>query len=144
MVIGVSATLSSLIGIADASPLARNLVVTPSVRQSLFDADAAYHSFPTSDYVGLANGTTYYAFDEQNQRYYAAARLVPNARSQGAQVSTQDDGGYNLFVKLRDSTKWKVYNDGLGGAQDSTCPITIPAAVRKVWNWTDHPCYPNT
>jgi hypothetical protein len=58
-------------------------------------------------------------------------------------VSTQDDGGYNLFVKVRGSSKWKVYNDGLGGAQDSTCPIKIPAAVRKVWNWTAHPCYPN-
>lgn len=144
MVIGAGATLSSSIGFADASQLARNLVVTPSVRLSLFDADAAYHSYPTSDYVGLAKGTTYYAYDAQNRRYYAAAGLVPNSKSQGAQVSAQDDGGYNLFVKLRGSAKWKVYNDGLGGAQGSTCPITIPVAVRKVWNWTAHRCYPNT
>jgi hypothetical protein len=144
MAIGVSTTLGSSIGFADASQLARNLVVTPSVRQSLLDADAKYHSYPPSDYVGLANGTTYYAFDVENQRYYAAAGLVPNSKSQGAQVGTQDDGGYNLFVKLRGSTKWKVYNDGLGGAQESTCPIAIPAVVRKVWNWTAHPCYPNT
>ncbi|MGC2176009.1 MAG: hypothetical protein WA614_11160 [Acidimicrobiales bacterium] len=143
-VIAVSTALGSSIGSAGASQLARNLLVTPAVRQSLFDADAAYHSFPPSDYVGLAKGTTYYAFDAQNQRYYAAAGLVPNSKSQGAQVSTQDDGGYNLFVKLRGSSKWRVYNDGLGGAQDSSCPITIPAAVRKVWNWTAHPCYPNT
>jgi hypothetical protein len=144
MVIGVVTALGSSTGPAEASQLARNLVVTPSVRQSLFNADAAYHSYPPSDYVGLANGMTYYAFDAQNQRYYAAAGLVPNSRSQGAQVSTQDDGGYNLFVKVRGSTKWKVYNDGLGGAQGSTCPITIPAAVRKVWSWTAHSCYPNT
>jgi hypothetical protein len=144
MVIAISTTLSSSMGCADASPLAQNLVVTPSVRQSLFDADAAYHSYPASDYVGLVKGATYYAFDAQNHRYYAAAGLVPNSKSQGAQVSTQDDGGYDLFVKLRGSTEWKVYNDGLGGAQDSTCPVTIPAAVRQVWNWTEHPCYPNT
>jgi hypothetical protein len=144
VMIGVSATLGLSTGYANASQVARNLVVTPSVRQSLLDADAAYHSHPPLDYVGLAKGATYYAFDAQNQRYYAAAALVPNSKSQSAQVGTQDDGGYNLFVKARGSTKWKVYNDGLGGAQDSTCPIVIPAAVRKVWNWTAHPCYPNT
>jgi hypothetical protein len=144
VVLGASSTLSSTIGSADASQLARNLVVTPGVRQSLLDADAAFHSYPASDYVGLAKGVTYYAFDAQNQRYYAAAGLVPNSKSQGAQVGTQDDGGYNLFVKQRGSATWKVYNDGLGGAQDSICPITIPAVVREVWNWTTHPCYPNT
>jgi hypothetical protein len=143
-VIVISAALIPSIGSTEASRLARNLVVTPAVRQSLFDADAAYHSYPPTDYVGLAKGMTYYAFDVQNRRYYAAAGLVPNAKSQGAQVSTQDDGGYNLFVKAQGSTKWRVYNDGLGGAQDSICPITIPAVVRKVWNWTAHPCYPNT
>jgi hypothetical protein len=142
--IWVSATFSSPIGFADASQLARNLVVTPAVRQSLLEAGAAYHSYPPSDYVGLARGTTYYAYDAQNQRYYAAAGLVPNSKSQGAQVGTQDDGGYNLFVKVQGSTKWRVYNDGLGGAQDSICPITIPVVVRKVWSWTTHPCYPNT
>ncbi len=144
MMIGATVTLVSSIGRANASPLARDLLVTPAVRQSLLDADAAYHSYPRSDYVGLARGTTYYAFDAQNHRYYAAAGLVPNAKSQGAQVSTQDDGGYNLFVKVRGSSKWRVYNDGLGGARDSVCPIEIPAAVRKVWNWVTHPCYPNT
>jgi hypothetical protein len=144
LVLGVSTVLSSSIGSADASQLARNLVVTPAVRQSLLDADAAYHSYPPSDYAGLAKGMTYYAYDALNQRYYAAAGLVPNSKSQGAQVGTQDDGGYNLFVKQRGSATWKVYNDGLGGAQDSICPITIPAVVRKVWNWTAHPCYPNT
>lgn len=143
MVLGVTIALSATIGCTDASPIARNVVVTPQVRRSLLDADAAYHSYPPSDYLGLVRGTTYYAFDAQDQRYYAAAGLVPNAKSQGAQVSTQDDGAYNLFVKVRGSTKWVVYNDGLGGAQDSTCPITIPAVVRKVWDWTAHSCYPN-
>jgi hypothetical protein len=124
--------------------LAKNLVVTAAVRKELFDADAAYHSYPPSDYRGLAPGTTYYAFDSQNDRYYAAAGIVPNSKSMGAQVGTQDDGGYNLFVMKRGASKWTIYDDGLGGAEDSTCPIVIPLPVRKVWNWTMHPCYPNT
>ncbi|MGP8009665.1 MAG: hypothetical protein ACLPKZ_05340 [Acidimicrobiales bacterium] len=133
---GSAATSSTHLG-------TKNLIVTSSVRKSLLDADAAYHSLPASDYVGLARGTTYYAFDPQNDRYYAAAGLVANSKSLQAQVGTQDDGAYNLFTKKSDSAKWTVYNDGLGGAEDSICPIVIPAPVRKVWNWTMHPCYPN-
>jgi hypothetical protein len=137
-------TSSTLVAAANTEPPATNLVVTPAVRKGLFDADAAYHSLPPSDYVGLAKGVTYYAYDSQNHRYYAAAGIVPNSKSQKAQIGTQDDGGYNLFFRPRNSTKWTVFNDGLGGAEDSICPITIPAAVRKVWDWTMHPCYPNT
>jgi hypothetical protein len=139
-----SSTSSTLLTRAHSEPPATNLIVTPVVRKSLFDADAAYHSLPPSDYVGLAKGITYYAYDSQNHRYYAAAGLVPSSKSQKAQISTQDDGGYNLFFRTRNSTKWTVFNDGLGGAEDSTCPITIPTAVRKVWDWTMHACYPNT
>lgn len=124
--------------------LAKNLVVTAAVRKSLFDADAAYHSYPPADYRGLAPGITYYAFDAQNDRYYAAAGIIPNSKSMGAQVGTQDDGGYNLFVMKRGASKWTIYDDGLGGAEDSICPVVIPLPVRKVWNWTMHPCYPNT
>jgi hypothetical protein len=129
---------------ANAKTGATNLVVTAAVRKNLFDADAAYHSYPPADYRGLAPGMTYYAFDSQNDRYYAAAGIIPNSKSMGAQVGTQDDGGYNLFVMKRGAAKWTIYDDGLGGAEDSICPITVPAAVRKVWNWSMHPCYPNT
>jgi hypothetical protein len=129
---------------ATSGPGAKNLIVTPAVRKSLLDADAKAHSYPVADYRGLAPGETYYAFDEQNDRYYAAAGLVANSRSLGAQVSTQDDGGFNLFYRSKNSSTWKVFDDGLGGAEGSTCPIVIPLAVRQVWNWTMHPCYPNT
>jgi hypothetical protein len=135
---------STILRSAHNEPPATNLIVTPAVRKSLFDADAAYHSLPPSDYVGLAKGVTYYAYDSQNHRYYAAAGLVPSSKSQKAQIGTQDDGGYNLFFRPRNSSKWTVFNDGLGGAEDSICPITIPAAVRKVWDWTMHACYPNS
>ncbi len=129
---------------ANAGPAAKNLIVTAAVRKSLFDADAAYHSYPPSDYRGLTPGMTYYAFDSLNDRYYAAAGIVPNSNSMGAQVGTQDDGGYNLFTMKRGASHWTIYDDGLGGAEDSVCPLVIPLAVRKVWNWTMHPCYPNT
>jgi hypothetical protein len=122
---------------------AKNLIVTSAIRKSLLDADAVYHSLPPSDYVGLAPGVTYYAFDAQNSRFYAAAGLVPNSKSLQAQIGTQDDGAYNLFVRKSSSSKWTVYNDGLGGVEDSICPIVIPAPVRKVWDWTMHSCYPN-
>jgi hypothetical protein len=129
---------------AKTGPAATNLIVTPAVRKSLFDADVKAHSYPISDYKGLAKGVTYYAYDAQNGHYYAAAGLVPNSKSLDGQVSTQDDGGYDLFFRARNATKWSVFNDGLGGAEDSICPIVIPVAVRKVWNWTMHACYPNT
>ncbi|MCU1362749.1 MAG: hypothetical protein JWM55_577 [Acidimicrobiaceae bacterium] len=129
---------------ANSRPAVRNLLVTGAVRKNLLQADAAYHSYPASDYRGLAPGLTYYAFDAQNDRYYAAAGIVPNSKSMGAQVGTQDDGGYNLFTMKRGAPKWTIYDDGLGGAEDSICPLSIPLAVRRVWNWTMHPCYPNS
>src|ERR1019366_4027479 len=55
------------------SAVTRNLVVTPSIRQSLLNAGAKYHSLPSTDYVGLDAGKTYYAVDPSNYTYYAAA-----------------------------------------------------------------------
>ncbi|HEV3186814.1 MAG TPA: hypothetical protein VGZ04_02085 [Acidimicrobiales bacterium] len=120
----------------------RNLVVTPSVRKSLLDAAAAYHQLPPSDYVGLNPGATYYAFDPTTNHYYAAAGLQPSPHSLSAQVGTQDDGAYNLFTRAASSQSWTVFNDGLGGVQGSKCPLVIPSAVVKVWNWKAGTCYP--
>ena len=124
------------------SAMTRNLVVTPSVRQSLLDAAAKYHSLPSTDYVGLDAGRTFYAFDPTTNTYYAAAGLNPSPKSLPAQVGTQDDGAYNLFTKLAGAATWTVYNDGLGGVQGTKCPIMIPAAVLAVWNWKANGCYP--
>jgi hypothetical protein len=122
----------------------RDLVVTPAVRASLLDAAAAYHQLPPSDYVGLDAGTTYYAFDPTTNHYYAAAGLRPSSHSTPAQVGTQDDGAYNLFTRAAGTSTWTVYNDGLGGVQGSTCPLVIPSAVLKVWNWKLKTCYPSS
>jgi predicted lipoprotein with Yx(FWY)xxD motif len=119
-----------------------NLRVTPAVRRSLLEAAAAYHQLPSADFTSLRKGMTYYAFDPARKMYYAAAGLVPISSSQPAQVSTQDDGAYDLFTRLEGSPTWTVYSDGLGAAQDSTCPIEIPAPVLVVWNWHAASCYP--
>ena len=120
----------------------RDLVVTPAIRQGLLDADAAYHQLPPSDYTGLIAHETYYAYDPATHLYYAAAGLVPSPSSEPAQVGTQDDGAYNLFTRTSPTAAWRVYDDGLGAAQGSTCPIAIPAAVLTVWNWRPASCYP--
>jgi hypothetical protein len=120
----------------------QKLNVTAAVRLSLLDADAAYHQLPTTDYTGLIPAMTYYAFDPADHTYFAAAGLVPSKNSLKAQIGVQDDGGYNLFTKLSGSSTWTVYDDGLGAAQDSTCPITIPAGVLAAWNWKVKSCFP--
>lgn len=119
-----------------------NLQVTPAVRQSLLAAGAAADQLPVTDFVGLRAGTTYYAFDPATDLYYAAAALEASSTSTSAQVATQDDGAYNLFTRTSPTAAWKVYNDGLGAAQDSICPIALPGAVLAVWNWKANSCYP--
>jgi hypothetical protein len=121
---------------------AHNLVVTPAVRRSLLAAAAAYQKLPPKDYVGLNPGATYYAFNPTTNHYYAAAGLQPSSHSLPAQVGTQDDGAYNLFTRSAGTQKWTVFNDGLGGVQGTKCPIAIPTAVVKIWNWKAGTCYP--
>jgi hypothetical protein len=121
---------------------AENLGVTPAVRASLMAAGAAWHSLPVSDYTGLEAGGTYYAYDAATLTYYAASGLDASPSSVSAQVGDQDDGAYLLFTEHYGSDTWKVYGDGLGGAQDSVCPITIPTVVLELWGWVPGTCYP--
>src|SRR5665213_1561182 len=114
---------------------ATNLLVTTKVRQSLLNAAASSHQLPTSNYTGLQARRIYYAFDSATNEYYAAAGLVPSLHSLQAQIGVQDDGAYNLFTRAKGVSAWTVYNDGLGGAQDSTCPISLPSAVLAAWGW---------
>lgn len=121
---------------ANGSPTAKNLVVTPAVRASLLATGAASHRLPVKDYLGLTKDETYYAYDEANKTFYAGAGLDPSPNSMAAQVGAQDDGAYYLFARAAGATKWKIYDDGLGGADGAKCPITLPSAVRAVWGWT--------
>jgi predicted lipoprotein with Yx(FWY)xxD motif len=121
---------------------AQNLSITPAVIKSLLKAGAAYHSLPTKDFTGLAPGMTYYAYDPANITFYASAGLVASPNSLQAQIGDQDDGGYNIFVRVATAAHWTVYNDGLGAAQDVKCPITFPPSVLAVWNWKAKSCFP--
>lgn len=123
-------------------PVTRNLVVTAAVRHDLLAAGARLHQLPTRDYVGLDKGTVYFAFDPANGNFYAAAGLNPSPNSLPAQVGSQDDGAYNLFVRHAGSTSWTVYNDGLGAARGSACPVALPASVLAVWGWKPKSCFP--
>ncbi|MGA2969839.1 MAG: hypothetical protein ABSE75_08540 [Acidimicrobiales bacterium] len=135
-----SSTTTSTTSTTNTSLPTKNLAVTKAVVKSILDAGAKYHQLPPTDYTGLDPGTAYYAFDPATNTFYAAAGLDPSPHSLKAQVGAQDDGGYNLFVRLANNKDWTVYNDGLGGADGSVCPIAIPASVLAVWNWKPKSC----
>ena len=139
--VGTLSMLGASLPASGAPQVAKNLIVTPAVRASLLDAGAAYHQLPVKDYIGLTKGMTYYAFDLSTKTYYAAAGLDPSPKSLQAQVGAQDDGGYNLFVRGPGAKKWTIHNDGLGASEGATCPVSIPSAVLKVWDWRLR-CFP--
>src|SRR5579862_9887845 len=118
-----------------APPGAQNLAVTPAVRTQLVAAAAAVHGLPVSDYVGLAKGLTYYAFDAKDNLYWAGAALVPSPASFEAQVGVQDDGAYNLFTRTAHGP-WTAYDDGLGTVPGAKCSVVVPLEVREVWGWS--------
>jgi hypothetical protein len=133
----VAPTATTTTGVATTE----NLVATLSVQTALVAAGAALNHLPASDYTGLIPGRTYYAYDATTTTYWAAAGLLPSPSSTAAEVSTQDDGAYLLFSRPANGT-WTAVNDGLGGAEDSSCPVAVPAVVLTIWNWAPGTCYP--
>jgi hypothetical protein len=134
---GSAATTTTQQSTTTTSAAVEDLQVTPGVRQALLAAGAASHALPVTDYTGLAHGTTYYAYDPTDQEYWAGAGLVPSGSSQAAQVSVQDDGGYDVFTKAGGGA-WTAYSDGLGTQPNAVCAIVVPAAVRQAWGWSLH------
>ena len=114
--------------------------MTDDVRSQLLRAGAAEHNLPATDYTGLALGLTYYAFDPATGTYWAGARLVPSPSSLQAQVSAQDDGAYDIFMKPANGT-WKAEEGGLGGIGGTPC-VVIPPSVLAVWHWAPGTCRP--
>lgn len=120
--------------------------VTDGVRSELVSAGSAVNNIPAAEFSGLAPGLTYYALDRSTGVYWAGARLVaapssdPSNPTQ-AQVSTQDDGSYYVF-RQSPGGGWTAYAAGNTG-QSTACPITIPAAVLRVWGWPSGSCRPN-
>ncbi len=126
-----------------AVPATSNLVVTDDIRSELVAAGAALNSLPPSAYTGLRPGETYYAYDSTTGTYWAGAGLVPSSSSTPAQVSVQDDGAYLLFDRPQNGS-WKAIDVGLAGTPDGTaCPVTVPAAILRLWNWAPGSCRPS-
>jgi len=126
------------------APTTSNLVVSDEIRSQLVAEGAALNSLPPSAYTGLVPGETYYAYDSSTKIYWAGGGLVPSSASTQAQVSTQDDGAYLLFERP-DGRSWQAYAVGLAGTPGANaCPVTVPAAILRLWNWSSGSCRPTT
>ncbi len=135
---------TSTVSTTTSTPATTNLVVTDAIRSQLVAAGAALNSLSPSDYTGLRAGETYYAYDATTQVYWAAAALSPSPSSTPAQVASQDDGAYLLFVRPEGGA-WKAYDVGLAGTPEgSACPIAVPTAVLGLWGWPPGSCRPTT
>jgi hypothetical protein len=120
---------------------AKNVVVTPAVRSQLVAAGAEMHKLTSSDYMGLAKGDTYYAYDPSTQTYWAGAALVPRPSSMRAEVGNQDDGAFLDFDR-KPGGGWRAYPAGVPGSTEYTCAVKVPPAVLTVWGWPSGTCNP--
>jgi hypothetical protein len=123
---------------------AENLTLTDQVRRQLIHAKALEAGVPDSAYLRLYRGSAYYGLDLNTGIYWAAASVVPSRDSVRAQVWTQDEGAYNIFV-MRPGGDWKIYDAGRDGPEarsGTQCPIKVPAAVLRAWHWAPNTCDP--
>lgn len=123
---------------------ATNLFLTQAIRQQLIDAKAKEVHVSDSGFVALYKGSAYYALDNATGVYWAGASVVPSRHNVRAQVSSPDEGGYNIF-ELKPGASWQIFDAGLDGPSPrsgSQCPVTIPAAVLAVWHWAPNTCDP--
>jgi hypothetical protein len=125
---------------------ATNLTLTQDIRQQLVDAKAKEVHVPDSGFTGLYKGSAYYALDNNTGIYWAGASVVPSRHNIRAQVSSQDEGGYNIFERTPNGS-WQVFDAGLDGPnprEGGQCPVQIPADVLAVWHWAPNTCDPPT
>lgn len=125
---------------------ATNLSLTQDIRQQLVHAKAVEVKVPDSAFTGLAKGTAYYAVDNSTGIYWAGASVVPSQSSERALVSSQDEGGYNIF-ELQPGGTWQIFDAGLDGPDPRAggqCPVQIPADILAVWHWAPNTCDPPT
>lgn len=120
---------------------ATNLSAGPDVQAALLAAVAAMHQLPVSDYAGLVPGSTYYAVDHGTGDYWAGVAPMPQPSSVQAQVSSQDDGSYVILTRPPGGG-WHGWETGAARGADARCPVTIPADVLAVWNWSPGTCTP--
>ncbi|HVV75488.1 MAG TPA: hypothetical protein VHC43_05580 [Mycobacteriales bacterium] len=125
---------------------ASNLFLTQPLRQALIHAKAQEVHVSDSAFVSLYKGSAFYAIDHDTGTYWAGASVVPSRHSIRAQVSSQDEGGYNIF-ELKPGGTWQIFDTGLDGPQareGGQCPVKIPSDVLAVWHWAPKTCDPPT
>lgn len=131
---------------APTSTTASNLPVTNQIRTQLVAAASAPQGIPVAQFSGLAPGLTYYGLDKTTGVKWAGARLVPTPVPEGsdpsqAQTSSQDAGSCYVFQQPAGGS-WTAYAAGNSGP-GTTCPVTVPPAVVKVWGWPAGGCRPS-
>jgi hypothetical protein len=99
------------------------------------------HGVPAAEFVGLAPGKTYYAYDPDTMTYWAGAKLRPSPISERAQVSVQDAGSYTLYKKIKGGS-WTAFNIGAGDPDPQQCPQNLPLSIMTMWGWDPLYCWP--
>ena len=137
------ATAAATIGLAgpahaDGTPV--NLPVTDDVPAQLLEAGAGLTGQPASQYSGLEPGKTYYAYDPDNDTYWAAAALSGPKTFQ-AGVMLQDANSYMIFRKTSGGT-WVGFRAGFGPISAGEEPCPVSASIRDIWQWPTGKCYP--
>jgi hypothetical protein len=120
-----------------------NLRVKDGIRAELLQTGAEVHGVPAAEFVGLAPGKTYYAYDPDTMTYWAGAKLRPSPTSEQAQVSVQDAGSYTLYKKIKGGL-WTAFNIGAGDPDPQQCPQNLPLSIMTMWGWDPLYCRPGT
>lgn len=118
-----------------------NLPMTAGVVQALLAAKAAMNGLPASDYTGLQVGQRYYAYDPTTGMHWAAAEVIASDTSLPAQVTLNDNGGYDLFVQAANGT-WTAYDVAMTGIAGTSCSGIPPASITQLWGWAPGTCRP--
>ena len=125
-----------------------NLPVTDAVRADLVAARAAQLGIAPSTFTGLTPGDTYYAYDHTTGTYWAAGQMAvpgtdaaPGTDLYKAQVASQDNGSYLLFIQPSGG-QWEAPTPVGASGPDTPCPLTVPAGVLQAWGWPAGSCRP--
>jgi hypothetical protein len=135
-----AAATIGLAPLAHADDQAVNLPLTDDVRAQLVQAGAVLTAQPAAQYTGLEPGKTYYAYDPDDDTYWAAAALS-GAKTFQAGVMLQDANSYMIFRKTSGGT-WVGFRDGYGPIATGDEPCPLPPSIRDVWQWPTGKCYP--
>ena len=136
-----AAATTGLAPLAHADDTPVNLPVTDDVRAQLVQAGAVLTRQPADQYTGLQPGKTYYAYDPDNDTYWAAAALSGPKTFQAA-VMLQDANSYMIFHRQSQGGTWVAIGVGFGPISSGEEPCPLPPEMHDLWQWPPGACYP--